>query len=225
MGQGISLIGTWMQYIAVGWLVYRLTNSAFLLGVAAFANQIPAFVLTPIAGVMADRWNKRSILIITQILSMLQAFIQAIIVLKGTVDVWHVIAMSFLLGIINAFDIPSRQSFVVEMVEKREDLGNAIALNSSLINGTRLLGPSIAGVLIATVGEGICFLINGITFPPAVGARGSMRIAPKKTGQHQNNHILHRLKEGYSYAFGFAPIRSVILLLVLISLIECPITH
>ena len=162
-----------MQYIAVGWLVYRLTNSAFLLGVAAFANQIPTFVLTPIAGVMADRWSKRSILIITQILSMLQAFILSILVLKGTVDVWHVIAMSFFLGIINAFDIPSRQSFVVEMVEKREDLGNAIALNSSLINGTRLLGPSIAGVLIATVGEGICFLINGITFLPAIAALAS----------------------------------------------------
>ena len=221
-GQGVSLIGTWMQYIAVGWLVYRLTNSAFLLGVAAFANQIPTFILTPIAGVMADRWNKRSILIITQTLSMMQAIVLAILVLKGAVDVWHVIAMSFFLGIINAFDIPARQSFVVEMVEKREDLGNAIALNSSLINGTRLIGPSIAGVLIATVGEGICFLINGITFLPAIAALASMRIAPKKTEQQQNNHILHRLKEGYSYAFGFAPIRSVILLLVLVSLMGMP---
>lgn len=220
-GQGISLIGTWIQNIAMSWLVYSLTNSALLLGIVGFAGQIPTFLLTPFAGVLVDRWNRHRLLVITQTLAMLQAFILALLVLTGNVTVWHIIPLSVFLGLINAFDIPARQSFVVEIIENREDLGNAIALNSSMFNGARLLGPSIAGMLIATVGEGICFLLNGISYLAVIAALLAMRVTPKKV-EIKKAHILHGLKEGFSYAFGFAPIRYILLLLSLISLVGMP---
>lgn len=157
-GQSISLIGTWMQRIAVGWLVYRLTHSAFLLGVVGFSSQIPTLVLAPFGGVLADRWNRHRLLVVTQTLALLQAFVLAFLVLTDTVMVWHVIVLSVMLGVINAFDMPIRQSFLVQMIDDKNDLGNAIALNSSMVNGARLLGPSTAGLLIAGVGEGIVFL-------------------------------------------------------------------
>ncbi len=141
-GQGISLIGTWMQIIAVGWLVYRLTRSAFLLGLVSFASQIPAFLLTPFGGVLADHFDKRRIILLTEIFAMLQAFILAFFTLTNAVSVWHIVALSIFLGLINSVEIPARQAFVVEMVEKKEDLGNAIALNSSMFNGARLIGPA-----------------------------------------------------------------------------------
>ena len=163
-GQSLSLIGTWIQRIALPWLVYDLTGSAFYLGLVGFAGQIPSFVLSPVAGVLTDRWNRYHILIATQTLSMLQAFFLAALYFTGTIMFWHIIVLSILLGCMNAFDIPARQAFVVEMVENREDLGNAIALNSLIFNSARLLGPSIAGILIAAAGEGVCFLFNGISF-------------------------------------------------------------
>jgi len=222
-GQGISLIGTWMQQIAMSWLAYRLTHSALLLGVIGFTSRIPTFLLASLAGVLADRWNRHRILVITQTLSMVQAMILAILVLTETVAVWHIISLSLLLGLINALDIPARQSFVVDMIERREDLGNAIALNSSIVNGARLIGPSIAGILIATLGEGMCFFINGLSFIAVIMALLAMKIAPKQR-EMQSWQVFQRLKEGFSYAFGFAPIRSVLLLLALVSLMGMPYT-
>jgi len=221
-GQGISLIGTWMQRIALSWFVYRLTDSVFLLGVVGFAGQIPTFVLAPVAGVLADRWSCRRIIVVTQVLAMVQAFVLAALVLTNTITVWEIVVLSVFLGFVNAFDMPARQTFVVEMVEgRREDLGNAIALNSSLFNGARLLGPSIAGILIAVVGEGVCFLFNGLSYIPVVGSLLAMRIAPRES-KAGNTHVLRGLKEGFSYAFGFDPIRSIILLIALVSLMGMP---
>lgn len=215
-GQGISLVGTWMQQIAMSWLVYRLTNSAFLLGAVGFAGQITTFIFAPLAGVLVDRWNRRHILIVTQTLAMLQALILAFLDLTGTVAVWHIVFLGIFLGLINAIDIPARQTFVVEMVEKREDLGNAIALNSSMFNAARLVGPAIGGVLIATVGEGIVFLFNSVSFLAAIAALLAIKTTPQYTEAHTD--ILSGMKEGFSYAFTFAPTRSIILLLGLVSL-------
>ncbi len=222
-GQGISLIGTWMQQIAMSWLVYRLTDSALLLGIVGFTSRIPTFLLASLAGVLADRWNRHHVLVITQTLSMIQAMILAILVLTGAIAVWHIIFLSLSLGLINALDIPTRQSFVVDMIEKREDLGNAIALNSSIVNGARLIGPSVAGMLIATLGEGMCFLLNGLSFIAVIFALLAMKITPKKR-EAQSSKVFQGLKEGFSYAFGFAPIRSVLLLLGLVSLMGMPFT-
>jgi MFS family permease len=220
-GQSISLIGTWIQQIAMTWLVYRLTGSTFLLGLVGFVGQIPTFLLAPFAGVLIDRWNRYHILIVTQTLAMIQALILAFLFFIGTIEVWHIIFLSVLLGCINAFDIPARQSFIVEMVEKKEDLGNAIALNSSMFNGARLLGPSIAGVLIASTGEGICFLLNGLSYLFVIVSLILMKVKSKKR-EIQNPDVLKEIKEGFSYTFGFAPIKSIILLIGLINLIGMP---
>jgi MFS family permease len=220
-GQSISLIGTWMQQIALNWLVYRLTDSALLLGVVAFAGRIPTFLLASLAGVWVDRWDRHRLLVVTQILSMIQAFILAFLVLTGRAAVWQVICLSLFLGLINAFDVPARQAFVVEMIGKREDLGNAIALNSSMVNGARLLGPSLAGILIAAVGEGICFLLNGLSFLAVIASLLAMEMIPRKTAA-KSPQFLQGWKEGFSYAFGFAPIRTLLLLLGLISFMGMP---
>ncbi len=220
-GQGISLIGTWMQQIAVNWLTFRLTHSAFLLGVVGFTSRIPTFLLASFAGVLADRWDRHRILVVTQILSMIQALILALLVLTSTIAIWHILFLSFCLGLINALDTPTRQSFVVEMVENQRDLGNAIALNSSMVNGARLVGPSIAGILIATVGEGICFLLNGLSFLAVIVSLLAMKLTPKKT-ERLRAPMWHGLREGFVYAFGFPPIRSVLLLLSLVSLMGMP---
>jgi MFS family permease len=219
-GQGISLIGTWMQRIAMWWLVYRLTNSPFLLGVVGFTGQIPIFLLTPFAGVLADRMNRQRVLVITQTLAMMQAFILALLVLAGAIAVWHIISLSMFLGVIDAFDMPVRQSFMVEIVQAK-DLGNAIALNSSIVNSAQLLGPSIAGILIASMGEGVCFLLNGISYLFVIVSLLAMKITSRKI-ETQNTHVLQGIREGFSYAFGFTPIRSILLLLALVSLIGMP---
>ena len=177
-GQGLSLIGTWMQRIALYWLVYRLTGSELLLGVVGFASQFLTFLVAPFAGVLADRTNRRGLLVATQILAMIQAFVLAGLTMAGVVTVWQIVLLSATLGLINAFDIPIRQAFVVEMLESREDLPNAIALNSFFVNSARLIGPSVAGVLIAAVGEGVCFLLNGVTFVAVIAALLAMRIRP-----------------------------------------------
>ena len=221
IGQSVSLIGTWMQQVAMSWLVYRLTNSTLLLGVVGFAGQIPTFLIAPFAGVLADRWNRRRLLLATQTLAMLQAAVLAAFVLTGTVQVWQIITLSALLGVINAFDIPVRQSFVVELVEKKEDLGNAIALNSSMVNGARLIGPSIAGVLVATVGEGVCFIINAASYLAVIAAISAIRVKPKHRVEGKK-HLLHELHEGFVYAFGFKPIRDILALMGLVSLMGMP---
>jgi len=216
-GQSISLIGTWIQRIATPWLVYHLTGSALLLGVIGFAGQIPTFIIAPLAGVMTDRWNRYHILIGTQIAAMIQALILSFLYFSGTIEIWHIILLNIFLGCVNAFDVPARQSFVIEMVEKKEDLGNAIALNSSMVNGARLLGPSIAGILIALTGEGICFLLNGLSYIFVIVSLLLMKVKPRKI-KIKDTHVLNELKEGFSYAFGFAPIKYIIFLLSLVSL-------
>ncbi len=216
-GQSVSLIGTWMQRLAMPWLVYRLTDSAFILGVVGFAGQIPTFLLAPVAGVLTDRWNRYHILVMTQVLAMIQALILAFLYFIDVIQVWHVVALSIVLGCINAFDVPARQSLVVEMIDKKEDLGNAIALNSSLVNGARLVGPSIAGVCIASLGEGICFLLNGVSYIFVITSLLFMKVSFKKQAS-ANPNVLKELKEGFAYTFGFMPIKSIILLLALVSL-------
>lgn len=220
-GQSFSLIGIWMQQVAMSWLVYRLTGSALLLGVIGFVSQIPTLFVAPFAGVLADRWNRRHLIITTQILSMLQALILAFLVLSGAARVWQIIVLSAVMGVINSFDVPFRQAFVVETVNGKEDLANAIALNSSMFHGTRLIGPSLAGILIASVGEGICFLINGMSYLAVLFSLMAMKITPKEPAP-RNRRILHELKEGFSYAFSFTPIRSTLLLIALVSLLGIP---
>jgi MFS family permease len=217
-GQGISLIGTWMQQLAMSWLVYRMTNSAFLLGLIGFSSQICGFFFAPFAGVLSDRWNRHHILVVTQSLAMIQAFVLATLTLTGTITVHHIILLALFLGFVNAFDMPNRQAFVVEMVQKREDLGNAIALNSFLFNGARLVGPSIAGILISILGEGICFLLNGVSFLAVIIALLLMKMTSNKR-ETEKSRVLQGLKEGFAYAFGFPPIRSIIFFIGWISLV------
>ena len=216
-GQSISLIGTWIQRIAMPWLVYDLSHSVVLLGVVGFASQIPTFLLASFAGVIVDRSNRYHILIATQVLAMLQALALASLFFIDVLQVWHIIVLSVILGFINAFDVPARQSFLVEMVERKEDLGNAIALNSSMVNGARLLGPSIAGVLIAVAGEGTCFLINGLSYIVVIVSLLQMKVVPKEKIK-KTTKVIHELAEGFKYTFGFIPIKSIILLLAVISL-------
>ena len=216
-GQSLSLIGTWIQRIATPWLVYHLTDSAFLLGVVGFAGQIPTFFIAPFAGVLTDRWNRYYILIATQVAAMIQALLLTLLYFGGNIRVWQIVILNIFLGIINAFDIPARQSFVIDMVEKKEDLGNAIALNSSMVNGARLLGPSVAGLLIALAGEGICFLINGLSYIFVIVSLLMMKITPGEI-RRKDTHVLKELREGITYAFGFAPIKYIIYLLAVVSL-------
>ncbi len=219
--QGDPRVGTWGQRIAISWLVYRLTHSAFLLGLVGFAGQLPSFVFAPFAGVWVDRLDRKRILLWTQVVAMAQAIALAVLVLSGTVVWWQVMMLSMVLGLVNAFDVPARQAFVVEMIERREDLGNAIALNSSLVNIARLIGPSLAGILIAWVGEGACFAINAASYVAVLIALLMMRIPAHKI-EHKSTDVWFELKEGFNYLVGSAPIRSMILLLALISLVGMP---
>jgi MFS family permease len=222
-GQGLSVVGTWVQRIALVWLVYNLTNSAFLLGIVGFAGQIPLLIITPFAGVFADRLDKHKILLYTQGLSMLQALVLAILVLTNTIQVWEIIVLSVILGIFDSLDMPTRQSFMVEMVgNSREDLSNAIAMNSSMVNSARLIGPAIAGILISLVGEGWCFLLNAISYIAVIVSLLKMDIV-RKVPVTKKIQALSELKEGYNYAFGFTPIKSILLLLALISFMGTPI--
>ncbi|MCX7012244.1 MAG: MFS transporter [Candidatus Sumerlaeota bacterium] len=216
-GQGTSQIGTWMQRVALGFLVYRLTHSGFLLGVVGFSSQILALPAAPFAGVFADRFSRRKLLVIIQSVAALQALVLAILTLAGVVTVWEIVALGALLGLVHAFDMPTRQSFVVEMVETNEDLPNAIALNSILVNGAKLIGPSLAGLLIAPLGEGICFLLNAISYLAVIVALLAMRLRPAAPRLSQNR-VLTDLKEGFDYAFCFAPIRAILTQLALVSM-------
>jgi MFS family permease len=222
-GQGISLIGTWMTRVATSWLVYRLTGSAFLLGLVSFSSQIPILILGPFAGVWVDRLNRRRVLVITQVLSMLESFALAVLALAKIITVPQIIALNLFQGAINAFDMPARQSFVIEMVDNSDDLGNAIALNSSLVNAARLIGPSVAGILIALVGEGYCFLIDGFSYMAVIASLIAMIVAVQPRERRHGN-VLSELREGWDYVLGFQPISSILLLLALISLVGMPYT-
>lgn len=223
-GQSVSLIGTWMQSVAMSWLVYRLTGSAFLLGVVGFTSQIPTFLLAPVAGVFADRWNRRHLLIATQALAMLQAALLAAAVLAGVIQVWHIIVLSILLGVVNAFDIPIRQSFIVEMVSQREYLSNAIALNSSIVQAARLIGPAVAGILVASFGEGVCFVLNSVSYLAVLLALAAMNLEPKPEQIKSCRNVLHELADGFRYAVGFRPIRTILLMVAMVSLTGIPYT-
>src|ERR1035437_550847 len=222
-GQSISLIGTWIQRIAVPWMVYNMTGSVFLLGLVGFAGQIPTFILAPFAGVLIDKWDRYKILIVTQILAMVQSLALVFLVFNHSIEVWHVVLLSIVLGCINAFDMPARQSFVIDMIEDKKDLGNAIALNSSMFNSARLIGPSVAGILISVTGEGICFLINGLSYIFVIVFLLKMNISPRKI-QSKSEQAFKGFKEGFRYTFGFLPIRSILLLLSLVSLMSMPFT-
>lgn len=217
-GQSVSLIGTWMQRIALPWLVYHMTGSAFLLGLVGFAGQIPTFLISPIAGVVTDRFDRYKVLLATQVLSLIQASVLAVLALTGTIQIWHIVVLSVILGCINAFDTPSRHSFVIQMVEKKEDLGNGIALNSLMFNGARLIGPSIAGIMLASTNEGICFLINAISYIFVIVSLLMMKLEPRENHEKETK-VFSELKEGFSYTFGYEPIKQLIILLAVINLL------
>ncbi|HEX6558892.1 MAG TPA: MFS transporter [Longimicrobiales bacterium] len=223
IGQSISLIGNWMQQLAMGWLVYRLTNSAFLLGLVAFGAQGPTFILAPFAGVLADRSNRHRIVVATQVLMMVQATVLTVLVITGAVRFWHVLVLSAFFGAVSAFDIPARQAFLLQMVESREDLPNAIALNSSMFNGARLIGPAFAGLMIARFGEGIAFLSNAVSYLAVIAALLAMRIPPQAR-RHDAANLFSTLREGFRYAFDFAPIRDVLALVAVVALFGVPFT-
>ncbi|MBN3940058.1 MAG: MFS transporter [Nostoc sp.] len=216
-GQGISLIGTWMTQLATIWLVYDLTKSPLMLGVVGFSSQIPNFFLAPFGGVFVDRFSRYRTLIGTQVLAMIQSLTLAALALTGVIEVWQIIALSLFQGFINALDAPARQAFVPELVEHREDLANAIAINSTMFNGARLIGPAIGGLLIARVGTGYCFLIDGLSYVAVIAALLAMKVKPWKNSVTDGNP-LQKVKEGFVYAFNFSPIRSILLLSALVSL-------
>jgi MFS family permease len=219
-GQIISLVGTWMQSVAQAWLIYRLTGSSVLLGVLGFVGQIPIFLLSPPAGLAADRWPRRRVVIATQSASMLLAFILAALTMTGRITVREIIALATLLGIVNAFDVPARQSFMIEMVG-REDLLNAIALNSSMFNGARVAGPAIAGILVTVVGEGWCFLLNGVSYLAVIAGLFMMRIEKLKP-VHDGAAPLEKLREGFRFARHTKPIRALLVLVAIVSFMALP---
>jgi MFS family permease len=220
-GQSISLIGTWMTRVATSWLVYRLTKSSLLLGTVSFAGQIPTFLLAPMAGVIVDRIDRRKVLVWTQALAMLQSLALAWLTLTHRITITEVLVLSSMQGIINAFDMPGRQSFMVKMVEDRADLSNAIAINSSMVNVARLIGPSLAGILIAATNEGWCFLVDGISYIAVIASLLMMRVA-SATEPGSGTSMLAQLREGWNYVAGFAPIRTILLLFALLSLMGWP---
>lgn len=218
-GQLISLIGTWMQSVAQSWLVYRLTGSPLLLGSVGFASQFPVFVMAPLGGHVADRYNRHRVVIATQAASMILASILAVLTLTNHVQVWHIFVLASLLGIVNAFDIPARQAFIVDMVG-REDLMNAIALNSSMFNSARVVGPAIAGILVASIGEGWCFFGNAVSYIAVIAGLLLMRVQIKvrKTDISPVDNIL----EGFRFVRNTRPIRAILLLLGLVSFVGMP---
>ena len=207
----------------MGWLVYRLTGSKFLLGFIGFTSQIPSFILSPFAGVITDRFNRHKIMLWTQILFMAQALFFAFLVLFGFIQVWHIIVLSLIFGLISAFDAPARQSLVIDLIDKPANLGNAIALNSAMFNGARLFGPAIAGIIIAIVGEGVCFLFNALSFTAIIVALYKIQIPPR-VKKEAINDIKKELTEGFTYTYGFKPIRILLILLAVLSLIGMPFT-
>ena len=221
-GQSISLVGTWITRVATSWLIYRLTGSALLLGVAGFAGQIPTLLITPFAGVLVDRMDRRRMLVITQVASLVQSAVLAALTLAGHVTVMQIVALQIVQGIINAFDTPARQAFVSEMVEDRRDLPNAIALNSSMVNGSRILGPSIGGLLIAGVGEGWCFAIDAVSYLFVIASLVAMTVRPRAREHLSEMGVLHELAEGWRYIASHVPIRTMLLMVAIVSTAGTP---
>jgi len=222
-GQSISLIGTWMTRVATSWLVYRLTDSAFLLGVVGFLGQIPALFLSPLAGVWVDRWDRHQAMVITQAMAMVQSLALAVLTLTHSISMPWIFFLTFLQGVINTFETPARQSFVIQMIDDRSALSNAIALNSSIVNAGRLVGPAIAGIVIAWVGEGYCFLIDGVSYVAVLYSLLAMKnLLPGL--RNPPRHIGHELVEGWRYIIASPAIRWILLMLGLVSLIGMPFT-
>lgn len=217
IGQGVSLIGTWMQQVGLSWMVFEQTGSSFILGLVAFSGQIPALFLSPVAGVLSDRWSRHRTLRLTQALAMAQALALVFLALAETIPVWQVIALSIASGLINAFDMPTRQAFLVDMIDDRRDLPNAIAINSSIVNSARLVGPFLAGLLIAAGGPIACFLLNALSYVAVLIALAAMRNLPQRELKLSGS-IRQGLEEGVRYAFGFRPIRTLLLMMALVSL-------
>jgi MFS family permease len=222
-GQSLSLVGTWMTRLATSWLVYRMTGSAFLLGLTGFMGQIPAFVLGPFAGVWVDRLDRHRVLLVTQALSMVQSLALAALALSHRITVTEILWLSVFQGVVNAFDMPARQAFLPQMVERREDLPNAIALNSSMVNGSRLIGPSLAGLVIAGFGEGYCFLIDGISYLAVIVSLLLMTVRVPQVRRAAES-VSTELREGWRYVAGFPPVRNILLLLALVSFVGMPYT-
>jgi MFS family permease len=220
-GQSVSLIGTWVQQIALGWTIYELTHSSLLLGIVSFAGQLPLFVVTPFAGVLVDRWNRHRTLIVTQTLSMLQAFALAWVVSMHMLNVWNLIGLNLFAGIILAIDLTARQAFIVDMVGSGHDLPNAVALNAFVINGGRMLGPAIAGLLLTIVTPAVCFFLNAVSYVPVIAALFAMRVK-KPVQLAEQGRALDDLIEGIRHSLGFPPIRAVLLLVALVSLLGMP---
>lgn len=220
-GQSISLLGSWMQTIAMGWLIYRLTGSKFLLGFVGFANQIPSFFLSPFTGVITDWFDRRKIMLWAQIIYLVQALLLSLLVLFNLIEIWHIIALSLLFGLVTAFDTPARHALVVDLIDNPNNLGNAIALNSAMYNAARLVGPAIAGIVIALFGEEICFLINAVSYIAIIWALINIRAA-NVTYQKTENSLTKEFKEGFKYTFGFKPFSILLLLLSIVSLIGAP---
>lgn len=223
IGQGISLIGSWMTRLATAWLVYRLTDSAFLLGVVSFAGQFPSLFLPPLAGVWLDRWDRHKVLIATQVLAMVQSLALAALTLSGYVNMPWVIGLTLFQGVINAVEIPTRQAFVVRMIDDRADLGNAIALNSSNFNAARLVGPAIAGAVVAAVGEGYCFLIDGLSYIAVIGGLMAMKLTPEVRPPSGRN-VREELAVGWRYVVQSTPIRSLLVFLAVVGVTSTPYT-
>ena len=220
-GQTISLVGTWMTRIATAWLVYRLTGSSLLLGTVSFAGQIPTFLLAPLAGVIVDRSDRRRVLIWTQTLAMIQSLLLAVLTLTHRINITEVLILSSFQGLINAFDMPGRQAFMMQMVEDRADLSNAIAINSSMVNVARLIGPSIAGMVIAVSSEGWCFLIDGISYIAVIISLFMMHV-PATVVRRATSSMFQQMREGWDYVSSFTPIRDILILFALISLMGMP---
>jgi MFS family permease len=222
-GQSVSLVGTWITRVATSWLVYRLTGSVLLLGLVGFCGQIPTLVLAPFAGVLVDRWDRHRILLVTQVLSLLQSAALAGLTLTGRITVAQLLGLQVMQGVINAFDTPARQAFVVQMVEDRADLPNAIALNSTMVNGSRILGPSIGGIIIAAVGEGWCFAIDAVSYLAVIASLVAMHV-PARPLPPRDTKMLEELRTGFRYVWGFLPVRWALLLLSLVSVMGMPYT-
>jgi MFS family permease len=220
-GQSASLIGTWMQKTAVSWVIYTLTHSTFMLGLTLFASQFPSFLFSLIGGVVSDRYNRYKVLLITQIASMIQATLLAVLIFMKHYAVWEILSLSVLLGIINAFDVPARQSLVYEMVEDKNDLPNALALNSSMVNLSRLIGPAIAGIVLESLGDGVCFLLNAVSFLAVIGSLLLMRL-PRYVKKVHKKNVFGELKEGMNYIRRTPSIAFVLIMLALISLLVLP---
>jgi MFS family permease len=221
-GQIVSLIGSWISMTATSWLVYRLTGSAMALGVVGFAGQIPGFIMGPFAGAYLDRWDRHRVLVVTQTISMLQSFALAVLTFTGHITVPAIIALNAVQGMVNAFDMPARQAFLTTMISDREDIANAIALNSSMFNAARLVGPSVAGLMIATAGESWCFFVDGVSYMAVIIALVAMKDVRRMSRHEAHAGIVEHLLEGWRYVFGFRPIRSLILQLAWLCLVAMP---